>query len=173
MGKEGQETQSPQESSLSLHLFLTSWIITSMSLYRLTFSESPGIRHKTVVTTSVNWYPSLGQNSWLIDLTWSRIYTWSTHQRSREWCQKKNMATGTCWERSISRDEGHGLHGDQKHVVGAMLHHEIPPSELNGWLPQCLGVLPTAISTLWELFLNEGSHLALPQLHPFPETPHI
>ena len=75
-------------------------------------------------------------------------------------------------ERRIFRDEGHDLHGDQKHV-GAMLHQEIPPSELNGWLPPCLWVLPTAISSLWELFLDKGSHLALPQLHPCPETTHI
>ena len=61
---------------------------------------------------------------------------------------KENMAPGTYSERSISRDKGHGLHGDQKHVVGAMLRHEIPPSEPNAWLLQCLGVLPIAISTL-------------------------
>ena len=57
--------------SLSLHLLLTPWAITSVSLYRLAFSAPLCIWHKTKATTPTNWYPvylSLGQNSWLAQL---------------------------------------------------------------------------------------------------------
>lgn len=128
--------------------FTSSWPHESSHLClftRLTFSESPGIRHKQwspIQSTGI--HPG-GRTGWLTDLTWSRIYAWSTHQRSGEQCQRKHGPWDLFREKHFQRQRAYGLHGDQNHVVGAMLRHEI---SLQNRMPGSFGVWVLPIATV-------------------------